>query len=77
MDIINIAKLTWVGFRYLGCDSVRAAPPTPVEVHGLLSVDGVHLVDRLGHPVQLRGMSSHGLQWGRSSDNRLLESSTW
>lgn len=36
---------------------------TPVETHGQLSVKGGQLVDENGKPVQLRGMSSHGLQW--------------
>jgi endoglucanase len=32
-------------------------------VHGKLRVDGVQLVDSVGQPVQLMGMSSHGLHW--------------
>ena len=49
------------------------APPTPppaptersgiVSERGALSVVGGRLVDRDGTPIQLRGMSSHGLQW--------------
>lgn len=31
--------------------------------HGKLRVDGVQLVDASGAPVQLTGMSSHGLHW--------------
>ncbi|MEU7617957.1 glycoside hydrolase family 5 protein [Micromonospora rifamycinica] len=36
---------------------------SPVAVHGRLRVCGVHLCDQDGEPVQLRGMSSHGLQF--------------
>jgi len=31
--------------------------------HGRLRLDGVQLVDSFGQPVQLMGMSSHGLHW--------------
>ncbi len=34
-----------------------------VSVHGQLSVDGANLVDKNGEPVQLRGVSTHGIQW--------------
>ncbi|MEV6706951.1 glycoside hydrolase family 5 protein [Micromonospora wenchangensis] len=41
-----------------------AAPVgSPVDRHGRLRVCGVHLCDAAGEPVQLRGMSSHGLQF--------------
>ncbi|GAA3387783.1 cellulase family glycosylhydrolase [Streptomyces roseoviridis] len=36
---------------------------TPVDVNGLLRVCGVHLCNQYGRPVQLRGMSTHGIQW--------------
>ena len=36
---------------------------TPVEKYGQLQVIGSQLCDRNGNPVQLRGMSSHGLAW--------------
>lgn len=36
---------------------------SPVAVNGQLSVCGVHLCNRSGTPIQLRGMSSHGLQF--------------
>ncbi|MGI5479153.1 glycoside hydrolase family 5 protein [Streptomyces lavendofoliae] len=38
---------------------------TPVARHGRLKVRGTRLCDRNGTPVQLRGMSTHGLQWYR------------
>ncbi|SCF13375.1 endoglucanase [Micromonospora haikouensis] len=42
------------------------APPTgttPVAINGQLRVCGVNLCNRYGKPIQLRGMSTHGLQW--------------
>jgi len=36
---------------------------TPVDVHGKLSISGSELLDQKGQTVQLKGMSSHGLQW--------------
>jgi endoglucanase len=38
---------------------------TPTEVNGQLSVCGVKLCNQHGNPIQLRGMSTHGLQWYR------------
>jgi endoglucanase len=36
---------------------------TPVAVNGQLRVCGVKLCNKNGQPIQLRGMSTHGLQW--------------
>jgi hypothetical protein len=36
---------------------------TPVSENGKLSVSGLQLVNYCGKPVQLRGVSSHGIQW--------------
>ncbi|MEU1126865.1 cellulase family glycosylhydrolase [Streptomyces sp. NPDC005899] len=36
---------------------------TPVGTNGQLHVCGVHLCNQYDKPVQLRGMSTHGLQW--------------
>jgi endoglucanase len=36
---------------------------TPVEINGQLSVCGRTLCNQFGNPIQLRGMSTHGLQW--------------
>ncbi|MGW1882627.1 cellulase family glycosylhydrolase [Streptomyces sp. NPDC001970] len=47
--------------------AVDTAPPsggrTPVETNGQLTVCGTKLCNQYGRPVQLRGMSTHGLQW--------------
>lgn len=42
------------------------APPagsTPVDAYGQIQVCGADLCDENGNPIQLTGMSSHGLQW--------------
>lgn len=36
---------------------------SPFSVNGQLHVSGLQLVNECGSPVQLRGVSSHGLQW--------------
>ncbi|WP_255306547.1 cellulase family glycosylhydrolase [Streptomyces sp. Wb2n-11] len=40
-------------------------PPTdtPVGINGQLKVCGVHLCNQYNRPIQLRGMSTHGIQW--------------
>ncbi|MDO0929393.1 cellulase family glycosylhydrolase [Streptomyces sp. TG1A-8] len=48
--------------------SVEEPPPTsddgtPVGVNGQLHVCGVNLCNQHNRPIQLRGMSTHGLQW--------------
>ncbi|MCC8046873.1 MAG: glycoside hydrolase family 5 protein [Clostridiales bacterium] len=39
------------------------AASTPVSKHGQLSVDGANLVDSKGKTFQLRGISTHGINW--------------
>ncbi|MFN8076722.1 MAG: cellulase family glycosylhydrolase [Kineosporiaceae bacterium] len=41
----------------------RPTGTTPVAVNGLLHVCGVNLCNQYDQPIQLRGMSTHGLQW--------------
>ncbi|MFE7132629.1 cellulase family glycosylhydrolase [Streptomyces sp. NPDC057638] len=36
---------------------------TPAEINGQLTVCGTKLCNQHGKPIQLRGMSTHGLQW--------------
>jgi aryl-phospho-beta-D-glucosidase BglC (GH1 family) len=36
---------------------------TPVAINGQLRVCGTKLCNQFGQPIQLRGMSTHGLQW--------------
>ncbi|WP_160711220.1 chondroitinase-B domain-containing protein [Chitinophaga solisilvae] len=64
-----------VGPEYLGgpasdiatADSAPAAavagPNTPVGINGQLKVIGLKLCNQYNKPIQLRGMSTHGLQW--------------
>lgn len=40
-----------------------AAVKTPVATHGRLSVKGTNLVDAKGQKFQLRGVSTHGINW--------------
>lgn len=42
---------------------VAEAVSKPVEKHGRLSVKGTKLVDKKGKAFQLKGVSSHGINW--------------
>jgi endoglucanase len=44
-------------------DRCVASTATPVEIHGHLSVNGSRLVDQAGNDVQLKGVSSHWLNY--------------
>ncbi|MEV6692045.1 cellulase family glycosylhydrolase [Micromonospora sp. NPDC051196] len=51
-------------------------PPgqTPVQINGQLRVCGVNLCNQYGRPIQLRGMSTHGIQWfGNCYNNASLD----
>lgn len=43
--------------------TVGPAVGTPVEINGRLRVCGTQLCNQFDQPIQLRGMSTHGLQW--------------
>ncbi|MBW6435432.1 cellulase family glycosylhydrolase [Actinoplanes hulinensis] len=48
--------------------STSTSPPppvngTPVGINGQLKVCGTKLCNQYGKPIQLRGMSTHGIQW--------------
>ncbi|MFF5213314.1 cellulase family glycosylhydrolase [Streptosporangium sp. NPDC000396] len=43
--------------------TTRAGGGTPAQVNGQLRVCGTKLCNSSGNPIQLRGMSTHGLQW--------------
>ncbi|MCI9487275.1 MAG: cellulase family glycosylhydrolase [Lachnospiraceae bacterium] len=53
-----------------GSKRVLAAGGTPVSAHGQLSVSGTSLVDQYGQPFQIRGVSTHGLQWFSQYNNK-------
>ncbi|WP_091676456.1 glycoside hydrolase family 5 protein [Amycolatopsis marina] len=44
-------------------DPMSATAATPVQINGKVSVCGLTLCNSSGRPIQLRGMSTHGLQW--------------
>jgi len=44
-------------------DPAEEVALTAIEQHGQLAVCGTDLCDEAGQPVQLKGMSTHGLQW--------------
>ncbi len=47
---------------------------SPVERHGALQVVGIQLCDKDGNPVQLCGMSSHGLHWhGKFANKNVIK----
>lgn len=41
----------------------KADTLTPVQVHGQLRVNGTQIVDQNGNAFQLRGISTHGINW--------------
>lgn len=49
--------------------SFQGLSQTPVAANGKLSVVNGQLINSYGNPVQLRGMSTHGLQWYASCIN--------
>jgi endoglucanase len=55
--------LVAAGLLALGLSSAAAQPGTPFGINGPLKTCGLYLCNQYGNPVQLRGMSTHGLQW--------------
>ncbi|WP_370948366.1 glycoside hydrolase family 5 protein [Amycolatopsis sp. cg5] len=55
--------------------AVQAAPAgSPVAINGQLHVCGLKLCNQYDKPIQLRGMSTHGLQWyGECYPNKALD----
>ncbi|MFG2516344.1 cellulase family glycosylhydrolase [Streptomyces sp. NPDC048584] len=53
----------------VACTGSTEEPPptsdddTPVDINGQLHVCGVNLCNQHDRPIQLRGMSTHGIQW--------------
>jgi aryl-phospho-beta-D-glucosidase BglC (GH1 family) len=46
--------------------AIYAHSQTPVSINGQLKVVGTKLTNKNGYPIQLRGMSTHGIQWYES-----------
>ena len=69
--IMTFVMLCSVAYTNLGTGvTLKAAGATPVEMHGELSVNGTQLVDSYGQPFQIRGVSTHGLQWFSQFNNQ-------
>ena len=47
----------------LGEKAYAADTQTALQVHGQLAVNGTQIVDRNGQAFQLRGVSTHGINW--------------
>ncbi|MET9419843.1 MULTISPECIES: cellulase family glycosylhydrolase [unclassified Streptomyces] len=48
---------------HLAVETTPTTGGTPAGVNGQLKVCGTKLCNQYGNPIQLRGMSTHGLQW--------------
>lgn len=47
----------------LPAQKAQAVTMTPVQAHGQLRVSGTQIVDEKGNAFQLRGVSTHGINW--------------
>ena len=56
-----IQRITFVFLVFIA--SLSFSQETPVSQNGQLSVCGRKLCNQYGNPIQLRGMSTHGIQW--------------
>ncbi|EME75700.1 cellulase BglC [Bacillus sonorensis L12] len=61
MTCLVIAALVFSGA--MTPQASAAGSKTPVAANGQLSIKGAQLVNQNGKAVQLKGISSHGLQW--------------
>ncbi|MBN1479685.1 glycoside hydrolase family 5 protein [candidate division KSB1 bacterium] len=61
LTILMRTACFFLAIIFVSC--TKNATDSPVQKHGQLQVIGANLCDDRGHPVQLRGMSTHGLQW--------------
>ncbi len=64
---VKIILLFGIAAIIISVIPLSAAGTTPVEQNGFLKVVGHQLCNEAGQPVQLRGMSSFGLQWESGS----------
>ncbi|MBV7532102.1 cellulase family glycosylhydrolase [Chitinophaga sp. sic0106] len=53
----------WLCMAILLLSALNLSAQTPVAKNGQLSVIGLKLCNQYGNPIQLRGMSTHGIQW--------------
>lgn len=64
MKRVLLITLGWL----LLANQRTTAQPTPVERNGALTVCGTQICNQYNQPIQLRGMSTHGIQWYGWSD---------
>ncbi|AXY73422.1 T9SS C-terminal target domain-containing protein [Paraflavitalea soli] len=56
---LQVVSLVWLSLLM----APHSRAQTPVAKNGQLKVIGLKLCNQYGNPIQLRGMSTHGLQW--------------
>lgn len=56
---LQVVSLVWLSLLV----APHSRAQTPVAKNGQLKVIGLKLCNQYGNPIQLRGMSTHGLQW--------------
>lgn len=61
--LLTVVLLITTVFSVSSVDTVKAAELTPVQAHGQLRVSGTQIVDQNGNLFQLRGISTHGINW--------------
>ena len=61
--LLAIAVLVSGSIVLTSGEQVYAETLTPVQAHGQLSVSGTQIVDQKGQAFQLRGVSTHGINW--------------
>ncbi len=66
MKNASVRKATLLSSLLFVASYATNAQLTPVDMNGRLKVVNNKLVSQCDNPVQLRGMSSHGLQWHRN-----------
>lgn len=61
--ILTIVLLVSTILSVAPVNTVNATTLTPVQAHGQLKVNGTQIVDQNGNAFQLRGISTHGINW--------------
>ena len=61
--LILVLMISFISVIPGSVGTVQAASKTPVAAHGRLSVKGADLVDSKKRKFQLRGISTHGINW--------------
>ena len=61
--LILVLMISFISVIPGSVGTVQAASKTPMAAHGRLSVKGADLVDGKKRKFQLRGISTHGINW--------------